>query len=101
MTKFRVGGFVTPTADLRVRLSVADALPRSIVEAGVDDFAVSRWFCAIEGDLDNDGDIDAADLAQLLGNWGPCADPDDCPADLDGDGIVGAFDLAILLGNWG
>ncbi len=52
-------------------------------------------------DLDNDGDVDAADLAMLLGSWGPCADCQDCPADLDGDCTVGAADLAILLGNWG
>ncbi len=53
------------------------------------------------GDLDNDGDVDAADLAILLGAWGP---HDDCPplhpADLDMDCEVGAEDLAILLGNW-
>ena len=55
----------------------------------------------IVGDLDGDGDVDAADLAQLLGNWGLCPDPKDCPADLDGDGQVNAFDLAILLGSWG
>jgi len=52
-------------------------------------------------DLDNDGDVDAADLAMLLGSWGPCADCEDCPADLDGDCTVGAADLAILLGSWG
>ncbi len=49
-------------------------------------------------DFNNDGAVNAADLAQLLGNWGPC---DCCPADLDGDGNVGAFDLALLLGSWG
>ena len=52
---------------------------------------------AIVGDLDGDGDVDAADLALLLGAWGS-SDPS---ADLDGDGSVGAADLAILLGNWG
>jgi hypothetical protein len=52
-------------------------------------------------DLDNDGDVDAADLATLLGSWGPCADCEDCPADLNGDCIVDATDLATLLGNWG
>ncbi len=52
-------------------------------------------------DLDNDGDVDAADLAILLGNWGPCADCGNCPADLNGDCVVDAADLAILLGNWG
>jgi hypothetical protein len=49
-------------------------------------------------DLDGDGDVDAADLASLLGSWGACAG---CPGDLDGDGAVGAADLAILLGSWG
>ncbi len=53
------------------------------------------------GDLDGDGDVDAADLALLLGSWGPCPAEGDCPADLDGNGAVGPFDLAILLGRWG
>ena len=52
-------------------------------------------------DLDSDGSVASADLALLLGNWGPCADCDACPADLDNDCTVGALDLAILLGNWG
>jgi len=58
--------------------------------------------CECPADFDGDGDVDAADLAELLSSWGPCADPpDDCPADLNGDGQVDAFDLAILLGSWG
>ncbi len=55
----------------------------------------------LPADFDGDGDVDAADLAMLLGSWGPCADCKDCPADLDGDCTVGAADLAILLGSWG
>ncbi|MCH8851767.1 MAG: hypothetical protein IID41_03845 [Planctomycetes bacterium] len=50
------------------------------------------------GDFDGSGDVGAADLAVLLGSWGPCPG---CPADLDEDAIVGASDLAILLGSWG
>ncbi|MCZ6655018.1 MAG: hypothetical protein O7D91_18575 [Planctomycetota bacterium] len=50
------------------------------------------------GDLNGDGVVDAADLAILLGSWGPC---EQCPADFDGDGSVSAADLAILLGSWG
>ncbi len=42
--------------------------------------------------------IDAADLALLLGDWGPSPDS---PADLSGNGIVDAEDLALLLGAWG
>ena len=49
-------------------------------------------------DLNGDGVVDAADLAMLLGSWGPCRD---CPADLNGDGVVNAADLALLLGSWG
>lgn len=49
-------------------------------------------------DLDGDGLVNAADLAQLLGAWGPCAG---CPADLTGDDVVNAADLAQLLGSWG
>lgn len=49
------------------------------------------------GDLDGDGDVDAADLAILLGAWGSS----DAAADLDGSGAVDAADLALLLGAWG
>ncbi len=49
-------------------------------------------------DFDCDGSVGPADLALLLGSWGPCPE---CVADLDGDGEVEAFDLAILLGSWG
>lgn len=55
------------------------------------------------GDLNCDGSIDGADLAVLLGQWGPCdscREPDDCSADLDGNCQVDGADLAILLGNW-
>ncbi len=53
-------------------------------------------FC--EADLSDDGTVDAADLAQLLGAWG--SNPGH-PADLTGDGSVDAADLALLLGAWG
>ncbi len=49
-------------------------------------------------DLNGDGNINAADLALLLGNWGPCGV---CPTDLNNDGMVNAADLALLLGRWG
>lgn len=49
-------------------------------------------------DLNGDGHVDAADLAILLGSWGPCPQ---CAADLNGDGHVNAADLAQLLGSWG
>ncbi len=57
--------------------------------------------CEVIGDLDGDGDVDAADLILLLGAWGACDDCANCPADLDGDCDVDGADLILLLGNWG
>jgi len=53
--------------------------------------------CPQAADLDCGGTVDGADLAQLLGAWGPGHGP----ADLDGSGAIDAADLAILLGAWG
>ncbi len=50
----------------------------------------------ITGDVDCDGDVDAADLALLLGAWGTAS----VNSDFDGDGVVAASDLALLLGAW-
>ncbi|MBL9119292.1 MAG: hypothetical protein JNL80_05175 [Phycisphaerae bacterium] len=49
------------------------------------------------GDLNDDGVVDAADLAIMLGLWGT---PDE-RADLATNQTVDAADLAILLGAWG
>jgi hypothetical protein len=53
------------------------------------------------GDLNNDGAVGPADLAELLAQWGACGDCGDCPADLDGSCNVGPGDLAEMLANWG
>ena len=100
---FRVSDFVEPTSEVRLRFIAADEGDGSIVEAAVDDFAVSTVVCdmPVFGDLDGDGHVGASDLLILLVNWGPCADCDTCPADLDGDCSVGATDLLLLLVNWG
>ncbi len=66
---------------------------------GVSANSVARWGCAdCPWDLDGDGIVGPADLAQVLGAWGPC---EGCPTDFNGDGMVNAADLAQLLGAWG
>jgi hypothetical protein len=57
--------------------------------------------CPISADLNCDGVVNVSDLLILLGDWGPCVDPDACPADLNDDGVVNVSDLLILLSNWG
>ncbi len=47
-------------------------------------------------DLNGDGFVNGADLAQLLAQWGGAG-----TADLNVDGVVNSADLAILLAQWG
>lgn len=47
-------------------------------------------------DLNDDGTVDAQDLAALLSDWGSFGGI----ADLNGDGVVGAADLAAMLSAW-
>lgn len=51
--------------------------------------------CTYFGDVDDDGEIGASDLLELIGNLG-CTTCDDL--DLDGDGVVGVGDILLLLG---
>jgi hypothetical protein len=53
------------------------------------------------GDLDCDGDVDLADLAQLLGNYGTTSGAEYEDGDLDADGDVDLTDLAGLLAVYG
>lgn len=53
------------------------------------------------GDLDGDGDVDLADLATLLSNFGTTGTATPAQGDSDGDMDVDLTDLAVLLGNFG
>ena len=90
---------VTVDLDGNPRFVDGDGDGNVVVDMGAYEFQADAECCL--ADLDGDGDIGAADLATLLGSWGPCSPDQDCPADLDADGEVAAFDLAILLGSWG
>lgn len=54
-----------------------------------------------DGDINDDGSVEAADLALLLSVWGAPGGGKLPAADIDGDGEVGAADLSLLLANWG
>ncbi len=53
------------------------------------------------GDLDGDNDIDLADLAQLLANYGATSGMSYEDGDLDADGDVDLSDLGALLAVYG
>ena len=75
------GGFSTD--EIRVGLTWESVLPPA---------------APVTGDLNGDGVVGPADLAQLLASWGAC---EGCQADINGDGTVGPADLAQLLANGG
>jgi len=53
------------------------------------------------GDLDGDGEVGLADLAQLLSHYGETSGATYEDGDLDADGDVDLSDLAALLGVYG
>lgn len=60
-------------------------------------FIVPPSGTTVRGDLNDDGIVNAADLAMLLAEWGSS----NGAADINDDGVVNAADLAIMLANWG
>ncbi len=94
---FRVSDFVTPTATMRVRFVASDTGTGSLVEAGVDDFAIAGISCTppfVPADLNQDGSVNGQDLAILLSGWATVA------GDITGDGTTDGADLAVLLSAW-
>ena len=78
----------------------------TIMSGGDFELAGGFWAGAAEdefcyGDLDGDNDIDLADLAQLLSNYGTPSGAVYEDGDLDADGDVDLADLAGLLSVYG
>lgn len=80
-----------------IELADVPGLPYLHVDYTPTQVIVSVRTLAANGDLDQNGTVDGADLQTLLSQWNAA----NSPADLNGDGTVNAADLAILLGNWG
>jgi len=98
LAEFRIDAFLEPTADMRVRFIASDLGEGSLVEAGVDLFAVSGVDCGAvcPADLNGDNLVDGADLGLMLTQFGGSGS-----ADLDGNGLVDGGDLGLLLVAFG
>ena len=91
----RNGGGLTDTDDNAADFAVVPGpVPRSSQSATNPECGTKPPACP--ADLNNDGAVDAADLAGLLSAWGGTG-----AGDIDGDGSVGASDLAAMLNAWG
>ncbi|MCI0362539.1 MAG: hypothetical protein L0Y44_05635 [Phycisphaerales bacterium] len=61
---------------------------------------------ACPADLNDNGTVRVIDLLAVIGSWGPCANPNDCPADIApagplGDDVVNVADLLAVISAWG
>jgi len=91
---------INSSGTVRLRFTVSDLTPQSMVEAAIDNVRVELLACdpvGPESDLTGDGAVDVFDLLALLANWGTdgpgagLAEPDD---------LVDVFDLLELLADW-
>lgn len=83
-------------------LDLLDFVPCEHILSCIYDWAIG-YVGSCTGDINGDGQIDAADLSILLGAYNTCrGEPDYYPgADLTGDDCVGLADLATLLARYG
>ncbi len=97
--EFEIDSILTPTDSMMVRFIASDLGSPSLVEAGVDDFAIQIIQCApgLPADINGDGVVDTADLGILIAFFGS-TNPQ---ADLNGDGVVDTADLGILIASFG
>lgn len=80
------------------RFIVGRGLRGGNVRAFLVDLGKHPW-PACCGDVNSDGTVGGADLAELLAQWGSAVPATD--SDLNFDGRVDGLDLGILLANWG
>ncbi|MDY7107762.1 MAG: hypothetical protein SYC29_03915 [Planctomycetota bacterium] len=90
------GGF---EAGYEYRISATDqlccAVPASPPVAWLAPYEITIEPPPCPGDLDEDGDVDTADLLHLIACWGTPG------GDLDDDATTGTADLLLLLAAWG
>jgi hypothetical protein len=108
-TSFIAGQYVSPTAQVRVRFAANGSVAGSVAEAGIDNLVVQKVLCAqpCVADITGDSTVNVNDLLAVISSWGPCANPNACPADISpigppmGDDQVDVNDLLAIISAWG
>ena len=96
-----------PEGDTRMRIRLHDGSFDDMAPCGTATYGeVEDYTIRVEagsppcvGDINDDGEVNAADLGLLIGGWGSCTGA--CEGDLNDDGVVDAADLGLLIGGWG
>jgi len=88
---------LAPTTQVKVRFIAEDAGTGSVVDALVDDFAITEILCegsACPSDIDGDDDVDSDDIAAFFVTW------ESGEQDFDADGDTDSDDITAFFGNW-
>lgn len=96
--------YIPRSAETRVRFVAEDGGDGSIVEAGVDNIVFTSKECdpLLDGDANNDGVVDFADVNAVLSDFGAIDTfPGQLPGDVNNDGAVNFTDLNTTLANFG
>ena len=94
-----VGIEVPASATVRLRFRAVDANSDDTVEAGVDAWSVSDFFCddaSCVADFNGDGNVNTQDVTAFLNAW----NAQDSSADINGDGNVNTQDVTAFLNLW-
>jgi hypothetical protein len=101
-----VADLVVPTEQVRLRFIASDVAAGSLVEAGIDDLAVTSFRCVpvpigCGADFNGDGTVDVFDFSLLAANFGAGPDATFEMGDSTGDGWVNAFDFGEVAAVFG
>jgi hypothetical protein len=96
----RVGDFVIPTNNTRLRFIAEDAGTGSVVEAALDEFRIFEVSCAespCDPDMNQDGNVDQDDVSYLINVVGGGPNPTGIDPDFNQDGNVDQDDVGALI----